>query len=131
MFWIAWWSTLTDILPQKQRFWNGEGWRSRGVTARTIGKKDPTATDNREVRDDLRQGSAADGDRKKTDDQEPSDKIGRGFRLNETAIRSGMEFFLGGGGIALIEDVFGVEESEDYDSGAGDGYDEESDGDSE
>jgi len=129
-FWKAWWSTLSDVLPERlwEEHWDGEGFICTEVTDKEVKHEQQSEEEVDDTSSDARRFSEASGSRdmmataeasvepsndsgsKKTQDEmldeASSDDTDNGYRPDEGLIRSRMEFFLAGGGLAMIEDVF-------------------------
>lgn len=81
-FWKAWWRTLSDTLPERRWIWD-----SNACVEVVGGSNNGTWPD-----------------------EKVSEGASHSCRLDEVETRSRMEFFLGGGGLALMEDVFSEKE---------------------
>lgn len=112
IFWKAWWSTLTDLLPER----GGLNCRDVLETDSEISSDDPSNSGPVKGR-----GLPKDEEinaQNKSDDQVP-DEVSGDCGPNEKEICSRMEVLLAGEGLGLMEDVFSDDETQHSDSECG------------
>jgi hypothetical protein len=96
IFWEAWWRTLAGLLPEKwKKCWDSEDWILREVA---------------------QEGSKAGDPDEANEDEEDLSRSGNDFGLDEAMIRSRMEFFVEGGGIALLANDIFIDDDDESDS---------------